>query len=177
MKRHSRVLCAVTLVALPLFLIGCGPNGPSDDPRNAPAATDSDKLAVAIGGGQRDPMNLVPPDNHTAKPMVTAPQLEDGNNTRTYENGFLIDTDVNGSTVRIPSYWEVLSVQRHGLPLNLYEDYGGNTATLSYGLNKASERLSRVYTVTFKVHVTAEINRFEVRTLTIPEGNITFTSQ
>lgn len=173
MKKFSPIVFAVAL----LFAIGCGPKGPSADPNNSPVATDSDKLAVAIGGGQRDPMNLLPPDNHTAKPMVAAPQFEESNRTRAYENGFFIDTDVNGSTVNIPSYWEVVSVQRHGLPLNLYENFGGNTAILSNNLNEASKRLSHMYTVTFKVHVTTEVKRFEVRTLTIPDPRVTFASQ
>jgi len=163
-KKPSRTLHVIALAAALLFLVGCGPNGPSAAPRNAP---------VANGQGS---MSTDSPDNHTAKPMVATPQFEENNRTRAYENGFFIDTDVNGSTVNIPSYWEVVSVQRHDLPLNLLEGRA-YAEPIAFELNKASERLSRMYTVTFKVHVTETVKRFEVRTLTIPDPRVTFASQ
>ncbi|TSC60339.1 MAG: hypothetical protein LiPW15_217 [Parcubacteria group bacterium LiPW_15] len=173
--KKSSLIPILSVIALTILLLP-PPKGPSADPRNAPVTTSPDKLAVAIGGGQRDPMNLFPPDNHKAKTAVIAPQFEENTSARPADF-FLIDSDGSTSTVHLPDGWEIMSVQRHGLPLNLHVGFGDDAYHLAVELNEASERLAHTYTVTCRVSATFKTAaRFEVRTLTIPGEKITFDS-
>ena len=81
--------------------------------------------------------------------------------------------DTKLTVASYPSDWEVVSVQRHGLPLELNlapNKWNVNTLNLAYELNSASKRLSEMYTVSFR---TAEKTTV-VMTLRIPSGEVVF---
>lgn len=81
--------------------------------------------------------------------------------------------DTRLTVASYPSDWEVVSVQRHGLPLNLSltpNTWNVENLDLVAELNSASKRLSEMYTVSFR---TAE-KTTKVMTIRIPGDEVVF---
>lgn len=77
------------------------------------------------------------------------------------------------TVVTLPKFWNVVSVQRHAVPLQMSLDVQTSHSTARFiidSLNKASERDSHLYTVTFR----STAGCLETRTLKFPHEKVRF---